>query len=202
MINSDTISTTDSDQGKSPATEPAVEEIKADLKPVDQSSSPVNEPEQGSEANVPNRESSLTRRALLHKAGWAVPVILAVGLPSTVLAGITSPSGRHDHKPNHHFDNWPKKNHWPDSDKKHWPDSDKKHWPDSDKTKSTGPTLTRSAGPTLTRSTGPTLTRSAGPTLTRSGPRPTRSIGPTLTTKSTGSTPSRSTLISTGYGGN
>ena len=133
MINSDTISTTDSDQGKSPATEPAVEEIKADLKPVDQSSSPVNELEQGSEANVPNRESSLTRRALLHKAGWAVPVILAVGLPSTVLAGITSPSGRHDHKPNHHFDNWPKKNHWPDSDKKHWPDSDKKHWPDSDK---------------------------------------------------------------------
>ena len=65
MINSDTISTNDSDKGKPPATEPAVEEIKADLKPVDQSSSPFNEPEQGSEANEPNRESSLTRRALL-----------------------------------------------------------------------------------------------------------------------------------------
>ena len=45
-----------------------------------------------------------TRRALLLKAGWAVPVILAVGLPSTVLAGMTSPSRRHDHKPKRDFD--------------------------------------------------------------------------------------------------
>jgi hypothetical protein len=90
---------------------------------VDQSSFPVNEPEQGSEAN---RESSLTRRALL-KAGWAVPVILAVGLPSTVLAGATSPSSHHHDKPKGHFDIWPKKKHWPDFDKKkHWPDDDKK----------------------------------------------------------------------------
>jgi hypothetical protein len=80
-------------------------------------------PEQGSEAN---RESSLTRRALL-KAGWAVPVILAVGLPSTVLAGATSPSSHHHDKPKGHFDIWPKKKHWPDFDKKkHWPDDDKK----------------------------------------------------------------------------
>ena len=137
MINSDTISTTDSDKGKPSATEPAVEEIKADLKPVDQSSSPVNEAEQGSEANEPNRESSLTRRALLHKAGWAVPVILAVGLPSTLLAGMTSPSRHHDHKPKHHFDGWPKKNHSPHTgNKKHWFDrDDKKHWPDIDKKK-------------------------------------------------------------------
>jgi hypothetical protein len=123
MINADTISTTDSENGKSPATESVVEEIKAGLKPVDQSSFPVNEPEQGSEAN---RESSLTRRALL-KAGWAVPVILAVGLPSTVLAGATSPSSHHHDKPKGHFDIWPKKKHWPDFDKKkHWPDDDKK----------------------------------------------------------------------------
>jgi hypothetical protein len=137
MIYSDTISTTDSDKDKSPATKPALEEIKADLKPVDQSSSPVNEPEQGSEANEPNREGSLTRRALLHKAGWAVPVILAVGLPSTVLAGMTSPSRHHDHKPKHHFDCWPKKKHSPHTDKKkHWFDTDKKkHWPDTDKKK-------------------------------------------------------------------
>jgi hypothetical protein len=134
MIND--ISTTDSDKGKPPATESIVEEIKADLKPVDQSSSPVDEPEQGSEANEPNRESSVTRRALL-KAGWAVPVILAVGLPSTVLAGVTSPSKCPDHKPKRHFDNWPKKKHWPDTDKKkHWPDADKKKdWPDTDKKK-------------------------------------------------------------------
>ena len=71
MINSDT--TTDSDEGKPPATEPAVEEINADLKPVDQSRSPVNEPGQGSEANEPNRESSFTRRALLLKAGAGCP---------------------------------------------------------------------------------------------------------------------------------
>jgi hypothetical protein len=109
MINSDTISTTDSDKGKSPATESVVEELKAGLKPVDQSSSPVNEPEQGSEANAPNRESSLTRRALLLKAGWAVPVILTVGLPATVLAGATSPSGRHHDKPKGHFDIFKKK---------------------------------------------------------------------------------------------
>jgi hypothetical protein len=139
MINSDTISTTDSDKGKPPATEPGVE-IKADWKPVDQSSPPVNEPEQGSEANEPNREGSLTRRALLLKAGWAVPVILAVGLPSTVLAGMTSPSRHHHHKPKRHFDCWPKKKHSPDIDKKKhhwdWPDSDKKkHWPDTDKKK-------------------------------------------------------------------
>ena len=63
MISSDRISTNDSDKGKTPATESVVEEIKADLKPVDQSSSPFNEPEQGSEANEPNRESSVTRRA-------------------------------------------------------------------------------------------------------------------------------------------
>jgi hypothetical protein len=109
MINSDTISTTDSDKGKSPATESVVEELKAGLKPVDQSSSPVNEPEQGSEANAPNRESSLTRRALLLKAGWAVPVILTVGLPATVLAGATSPSGRDHDKPKGHFDIFKKK---------------------------------------------------------------------------------------------
>ena len=123
MINADTIRTTDSENGKSPATDSVVEEIKAGLKPVDQSSFPANEPEQGSEAN---RESSLTRRALL-KAGWAVPVILAVGLPSTVLAGATSPSSHHHDKPKGHFDIWPKKKHWPDFDKKkHWPDDDKK----------------------------------------------------------------------------
>jgi hypothetical protein len=113
MINSDRISTTDSDKGKPPTTESVVEEIKVDLKPLDQSSYPVNEPEQGSEANEPNRESSVTRRALI-KAGWAVPVILAVGLPSTVLAGKTSPSRKH---------------HFPDFDKKHWPDTDKKKDP-------------------------------------------------------------------------
>ena len=136
MINSDRISTTDSDKGKPRATESVVEEIKADLKPVDQSSPPVNEPEQGSEANEADRESSLTRRALL-KAGWAVPVILAVGLPSTVLAGATSPSGCHNHKPKGHCDIWPKKKHWPDTGKKkHWPDmGDKKHWPDIGKKK-------------------------------------------------------------------
>jgi hypothetical protein len=117
MINADTIRTTDSENGKSPATDSVVEEIKAGLKPVDQSSFPANEPEQGSEANEPNRESSLTRRALL-KAGWAVPVILAVGLPSTVLAGATSPSSHHHDKPKGHFDIWPKKKHWPDFDKK------------------------------------------------------------------------------------
>jgi hypothetical protein len=141
MINSDTTSTTDSDKGKPPATGPAVEEIKADLKPVDKSSSPVNEPEQGSEANEPNRESSLTRRALLLKAGWAVPVILTVGLPSTVLAGMTSPSRGHDHKPKCDF--WPKKNHGfhknHGADKNYWPGKDhwfdKKHWPDDNKKK-------------------------------------------------------------------
>ena len=128
MINSDRISTTDSDKGKPSAMESTVEEIKADLKPVDQSSSPVNEPEQGSEANEPNRESSFTRRALLLKAGWAVPVILAVGLPSTVLAGKTSPARCPDHKPKGHFDNWPKKKHWGNTDdKKHWGNTDKKH---------------------------------------------------------------------------
>jgi hypothetical protein len=150
MINSDTITTTDSDKGNSPAREPAVAEIKSDLKTVDQSSSSANQPEQGSAANEPDRESSLTRRALLLKAGWAVPVILAVGLPSTVLAGMTSPSGKHDHKPirpkkKHWFDtdkkkHWPhsdKKKHWFDTDKKkHWPDTDnKKDWPDTDKKK-------------------------------------------------------------------
>ena len=36
MINSDTRGTTDSNKGKPPATEPTVEEIKADLKPVTQ----------------------------------------------------------------------------------------------------------------------------------------------------------------------
>jgi hypothetical protein len=115
MVNSDRISTTDSDKDKPPATESVVEEIKADLKPVDQSSSLVNEPEQGSEANEPNRESSFTRRALLRKAGWAVPVILAVGLPSTVLAGATSPSHPHFRRIVHH---WIKKKHGPDTDKK------------------------------------------------------------------------------------
>jgi hypothetical protein len=141
MITSDTISTT----AKPPATEPAVEEIKADWNPVDQSGSSVNQPEQGSEANAPDRESSLTRRALLVKTGWAVPVILAVGLPSTVLAGMTSPSGHHDHKPIRH-DSWSKKKHSPHSDKKkHWPDTDnkkhsfdndkKKQWPDPDNKK-------------------------------------------------------------------
>jgi hypothetical protein len=124
MINSGKISTTDSDKGKLPATESVVEVIKAGLKPVDQSSFPVNEPEQGSEANGPDRESSLTTRRALLKAGWAVPVILTVGLPSMVLAGATSPSGRHDHKPKGHFD---KKKHWFDFDKKkHRPDFDKK----------------------------------------------------------------------------
>jgi hypothetical protein len=137
MINSDTISTTDSDNGKPPATESGVEEIKADLKAGDQSSFPVNEPEQRSEANEPNRESSLTRRALLLKAGWAVPVILSVGLPSTVLAGIASPV-RHHHKPHDpkhkgHFDFWPKKKHGFDDDKKRWFDNDKKHWFDDGK---------------------------------------------------------------------
>jgi hypothetical protein len=54
-------------------------------------------------------------------------VILTVGLPSTVLAGATSPSGRHHDKPKGHFDIWPKKKHWPDFDKKkHWSDDDKK----------------------------------------------------------------------------
>ena len=136
MINSDRISTTDSDKGNPRVTESVVKEIKADLKPVDQSSPRVNGPEQGSEANETNRESSLTRRALL-KAGWAAPVILAVGLPSTVLAGVTSPSGHHDCKPKGHVDIWPKKKHWPDRDKKkHWPGRDKKkHWPDTDKKK-------------------------------------------------------------------
>ena len=84
-----------------------------------------------------------TRRALLLKAGWAVPVILAVGLPSTVLAGMTSPSRRHDHKPKGHLlaqekprvrqkprvtdkKHWSDKNYWPGKD--HW--FDKKHWPD------------------------------------------------------------------------
>jgi hypothetical protein len=145
MINSDTISTTDSHKGKAPATKPPVEEIKAGLKPADQSGSSVNQPEQGSEANAPDRESSLTRRALLVKTGWAVPVILAVGLPSTVLAGMTSPSGHHDHKPIRH-DSWSKKKHSPHSDKKkHWPNTDnkkhsfdndkKKHWPDTDNKK-------------------------------------------------------------------
>jgi hypothetical protein len=123
MINSDTISTTDSDKGKPPATEPGVE-IKADWKPVDQSSPPVNEPEQGSEANEPNREGSLTRRALLLKAGWAVPVILAVGLPSTVLAGKTSPS-RH-HKPIRHFLH--EKKHRPDTPKKKHPHNFDQLW--------------------------------------------------------------------------
>jgi len=125
MINADTIRTTDSENGKSPATDSVVEEIKASLKPVDQSSFPANEPEQGSEANEPDRESSFTRRALLLKVGWAVPVILAVGLPSTVLAGMTSPSRGHDHKPKCDFDFF-KKKHWPDFDKKHWPDDNKK----------------------------------------------------------------------------
>jgi len=118
MINSDRISTTDSDKGKPPATESVVEEIKADWKPVDQSSSLVNEPEQGSEANEPNRESSFTRRALLLKAGWAVPVILAVGLPSTVLAHATSPV-RHPHF--HRILHFLKENHRPDTDKKKHP---------------------------------------------------------------------------------
>jgi hypothetical protein len=135
MINADTISGTDSENGKFPATESGGEEIKAGLNPVDQSSFPVNEPEQGSEANEPNRESSLTRRALLLKAGWAVPVILTVGLPATVLAGMTSPSRGHDHKPKCDF--WPKKNHG--SDKNYWPGKDhwfdKKHWPDDNKKK-------------------------------------------------------------------
>jgi hypothetical protein len=134
MINSDGISTTDSDITKPSATESAVEETKADLKPVDRSSSPVNEPERGFEANEPNREGSFTRRALLLKAGWAVPVILAVGLPSTVLAGMTSPS-RHDHKPKGDF--WPKKHHGFDKDhgfdKKH--EFDEKDWFDTDKKK-------------------------------------------------------------------
>ena len=135
MINSDRLSTTDSDTGTAPATESVVEETKADLKPVDQSSYPVNESEQGSEADETNREGSFTRRALLVKAGWTVPVILAVGLPSTVLAHVTSP-GRHHDKPKGHFD-WPKKNHRPDTGKKsHWPDTGKKsHWPDTDKKK-------------------------------------------------------------------
>jgi hypothetical protein len=127
MINSDTISTTDSDKGKPSATESAVEEIKADLKPVDQSSSPVNEPEQGSEASEPNRESSFTRRALLLKAGWAVPVILAVGLPSTVLAGATSPSRHHDFfKHLHDFFNH---HHRHDHHDHHGHDTDKKKHP-------------------------------------------------------------------------
>ena len=128
MINSD--GTTDSEKGKPAATESVVEEIKADLELVDQSSSPVDEPDQGSEANEPNRVSSFTRRALLLKAGWAVPVILAVGLPTMVLAGKTSPKRHPDHKPSGH-----KK--WPDPGKKHshhdykWPDpAKKKDWPD------------------------------------------------------------------------
>ena len=62
-------------------------------------------------------------------------MILTVGLPSTVLAGMTSPSRRHDHKPKGDF--WPKKNHGPD--KNYWPGKDhwfdKKHWPDDDKKK-------------------------------------------------------------------
>lgn len=117
MINSDRISTTGSDKGKPPVTDSVVEEIKAGLRRADQSSFPVNEPDQGSAADEPNRESSLTRRALL-KAGWAVPVILTVGLPSTVLAGATSPSGRHPQKPKGHFD-WPKKKHSHHHDKDH-----------------------------------------------------------------------------------
>jgi hypothetical protein len=131
MINSDKISTTDSDKGK------LVEVIKAGLKPVDQPSFPVNEPEQGSEANEPNRESSFTTRRALLKAGWAVPVILTVGLPSMVLAGATSPVRRHDHKPKGHFDCPPKKKHSFDFDKKkHSFDFDKKKdWPDFDKKK-------------------------------------------------------------------
>jgi hypothetical protein len=124
MINPDRISTTDSDKGP-PATESVVEEIKADLKPVDQSGSLVNEAEQGSEANEPNRESSLTRRALLLKAGWAVPVILAVGLPSTVLAGAKSPVGHpHVRRIVHH---WLKKKHGPDK-KKHPHHHDRLWW--------------------------------------------------------------------------
>jgi hypothetical protein len=142
MINSGGISTTDSDKNKSAATESAVGEIEAGLQRGAQPSSSGDEREQGSEANEADRESSLTRRAVL-KAGWAVPVILAVGLPSTVLAGATSPSGCHDHKPKGHSGSWPKKKHWPDTDKKkhwwsdrgekkHWPDiGKKKHWPDT-----------------------------------------------------------------------
>jgi hypothetical protein len=154
MINSDGMSTTDSDKDKPAATESAVEEIEAGFRRVAQPSSSGDEREQGSEANEADRESSLTRRAVL-KAGWAIPVILAVGLPSTVLAGATSPSVCHDHKPKGHSHLWPKKKHWPDTDKKkhwshrgekkHWPDigkkkqwpdvGDKKHWPDIGKKK-------------------------------------------------------------------
>src|SRR5262249_47812414 len=53
-------------------------------------SADAEQPESGPEAEQARREATFSRRALL-RAGWVAPVILTVGLPSTVFAG----SGRH-----------------------------------------------------------------------------------------------------------
>ncbi len=47
-----------------------------------------------------DRETSLTRRAVI-KAGWAVPVILAIGLPNgNVFAKSSNGKGYGQYKPN------------------------------------------------------------------------------------------------------
>lgn len=89
---------TDSDTERTSATESADDSSAADPQAIDRSVSEVNEPEQGSAAEQSSRQQTFSRRALI-AAGWAVPVILAVGLPPGALAQAVQCS-----PPSSHFD--------------------------------------------------------------------------------------------------
>jgi hypothetical protein len=94
-MSSDQIKQSDADDKRSRATELLSHEIGADSIAAASRVSDVNEPVSGSQQGQTRREFS--RRALI-RAGWAVPVILAVGLPQRV--GAMSPvlhnDGGHD----------------------------------------------------------------------------------------------------------
>lgn len=90
-MSSDPVSNADSAEQRLGATEPPAKRAPA-IKPVEETVARLDEAEQGSPEERPDR---VTKRALLIKAGWAIPVILAVGLPQRALA--QSPIGRTSH---------------------------------------------------------------------------------------------------------
>ncbi len=82
----------DLDEKRVFATESVNKGNTADLRVEEESISKVNKDECGLETKHASREASFTRRAVI-KAGWIVPVILAVGLPPGDVFAQSSPQG-------------------------------------------------------------------------------------------------------------
>ena len=77
------------DEERTSATDPVLEDITADSKIRGEPVFDVNE----SEERGSNDERKISRRELLIKAGWTIPVILAIGLPdnsgSLIFCGVS-----------------------------------------------------------------------------------------------------------------